>query len=434
MSEDNNGKGSGTSMGQTTANDLLLRPKHTRPRRTSSVGKIDMGDTIPGLATMTTSRQAKVASKRRLDRLSDSKTHLLQKFWLSFREMNYRHAWIAPLIILISVYSAYFTSGNMTESNPIHMFVDASYQIPGTNEYGKGVKDLCFVFYYMIFFTFFREFLLDVVIRPLPNLLGAKEKSKRIMEQTFYVIYYSLSSPFGLYIMYHSDLWFFKTKPMYETYPDLTNPYLFKIFYLGQAAFWAQQACVLVLQLEKPRKDYKEMIYHHIVTLLLVWSSYVFHFTKMGLPIYITMDISDLLFALSKDVNYIDSPVTPYIFSIFVCSWVYLRHYINIKILWSVVTEFRTVGEYRLNFAVQQYKCWISLPIVFTLIAALQLVQIYWFSLIVKVLYRILTMSNYVDIRSDGEDNNDTESESISESSFNEDELDTKSIAQESQE
>ena len=126
--------------------------------------------------------------------------------------------------------------------------------------------------------------------------------------------------------------------------------------------------------------------------------------------------------------------MTPYIFSIFVCSWVYLRHYINIKILWSVVTEFRTVGEYRLNFAVQQYKCWISLPIVFTLIAALQLVQIYWFSLIVKVLYRILTMSNYVDIRSDGEDNNDTESESISESSFNEDELDTKSIAQESQE
>ncbi|CAL9733805.1 ceramide synthase Lac1p [Monosporozyma servazzii] len=422
ISQDAEVKGSGAKMGNISSNGLLSRSKQYRSRRTSSVGKIDMGDTISGLATMNTTRQSKADSKRRLDRLSDSETHLLQKTWLSFYEINYRHAWIAPLVILIIVYSAYFTSGNMTETNPIHMFVDASYQIPGTDEYGKGIKDLCFVFYYMIFFTFFREFLLDIVIRPLPRLFGATEKSKRIMEQTFYVIYYSLSSPFGLYIMYHSDLWFFKTKPMYQTYPDLTNPYLFKIFYLGQAAFWAQQACVLVLQLEKPRKDYKEMIYHHIVTLLLVWSSYVFHFTKMGLPIYITMDISDLLFALSKDVNYIESVLTPYVFTMFVCSWVYLRHYINIKILWSVLTEFKSVGEYRLNFALQQYKCWISLPIVFTLIGALQLVQIYWFVLILKVLYRILTMSNYVDIRSDADEDNDTESENISDSSFNDEE------------
>ncbi|KAK5959667.1 uncharacterized protein PWA37_003030 [Arxiozyma heterogenica] len=243
------------------------------------------------------------------------------------------------------------------------------------------------------------------------------------MEQTFYIIYYSLSSPFGLYIMYHSDLWFFKTKPMYETYPDLNNPYWFKIFYLGQAAFWAQQACVLALQLEKPRKDHKEMIYHHIVTLLLVWSSYVFHFTKMGLPIYITMDVSDLLFALSKDLNYIDSPLTPYAFTIFVCSWVYLRHYVNIKILWSVLTEFRIVGDYTLNFATQQYKCWISLPIVFTLIGALQLVQLYWFFLILKVLYRILTMNNYVDIRSDVEKDSNSDSESSSEISFEDNEM-----------
>lgn len=399
---------------------LLQRPP-TRPRRASSVGRIDLGDTVTGLPNTRESRYASQRRMRTLSEVSKNDRDLIKKFWLSLREMNYRHPWIAPLIILVIIYSAYFTSGNLTESNPLHKFVAISYRIPGSDDmYGKGVKDLCFVFYYMIFFTFFREFLLDIVIQPLPDLLGAKYKQKRIKEQSFYVVYYALSSPFGLYIMYHSDLWFFKTRPMYETYPDLNNSYLFKIFYLGQAAFWAQQACVLVLQLEKPRKDFKEMIYHHIVTLLLVWSSYVFHFTKMGLPIYITMDISDLLFALSKDVNYIDSPVTPYVFSIFVCSWVYLRHYINLKILWSVVTEFRTVGEYRLNFAVQQYKCWISLPIVFTLIGALQLVQIYWFYLILKVLYRILTMSNYVDIRSDAEDNDDddddddTESESIS--------------------
>ncbi|KAG0654491.1 sphingosine N-acyltransferase lac1, partial [Monosporozyma unispora] len=222
--------------------NLLQRPK-TRPRRASSVGRIDLGDTVSGLPN---TRESRYASQRRMKTLSEVSKNdrdLIKKFWLSLREMNYRHAWIAPLIILVIVYSAYFTSGNRTESNPLHKFVAISYRIPGTDMYGKGVKDLCFVFYYMIFFTFFREFLLDVVIRPLPDLLGAKYKRKRIREQSFYVIYYAISSPFGLYIMYHSDLWFFKTKPMYETYPDLNNVRLFKIFYLGQAAFWAQQAC-----------------------------------------------------------------------------------------------------------------------------------------------------------------------------------------------
>ena len=401
---------------------LLQRPK-TRPRRASSVGRIDLGDTVSGLPN---TRQLRYASQRRMETLSQmtkNDRELLQKFWLSFLEMNYRHPWIAPLIILVVVYSAYLTSGNLTETNPLHMFVAISYHIPGTTDmYGKGIKDLCFVFYYMIFFTFFREFLLDIVIKPLPDILGATYKRKRIKEQSFYVIYYALSSPFGLYILYHSDLWFFKTKPMYETYPDLNNPYWFKIFYLGQAAFWAQQACVLALQLEKPRKDHKEMIYHHIVTLLLVWSSYVFHFTKMGLPIYITMDISDLMLSLCKIFNYLNYWFTPIFFFIFIAVWIYTRHYINMKILWSVLTEFRTVGDYRLNFATQQYKCWISQPIVFTLIGALQLVQLYWLFLIFRIVYRMATQSVYEDVRSDAESSGDEEDEEHESSTENKEE------------
>lgn len=393
----------------TSSSKLSVRTAaKTRARRTSSVGRIDLGDTVSGLGTMFETKESKAASMKRMHELTQASRNdkdLIKKFWLSFREMNYRHTWITPLIIMVIVYSAYFTSGNRTCTNPLHMFVAVSYQVDDTDEYAKGIKDLCFVFYYMIFFTFLREFLLDVVLRPIPDILHAnsKHKSKRIIEQMFYIVYYGFSAPFGLYVMYHSNLWLFKTAPMYETYPDLTNPFLFKVFYLGQAAFWAQQACVLVLQLEKPRKDHQEMIFHHIVTLLLVWSSYVFHFTRIGLAIYITMDISDFLLSLSKIFNYLDSPFTPPVFFIFVTTWIYLRHYINIKILWSVLTEFRTVGDYVLDFATQQYKCWISLPIVFTLIAALQLVNLYWLFLIFRILYRMVWKGIVEDTRSDTE-------------------------------
>ncbi|CCK68972.1 TLC domain-containing protein KNAG_0B05390 [Huiozyma naganishii CBS 8797] len=346
-------------------------------RRASSVGKIDLGDTV---------RSANAIEGAEVDEssyfphgMTQSPKVFLNNCILSYGKINARHSWITPLVLVTCTYLVYFLSDNQTESNPLHMFVAISYRIGDTDFYGKGIKDIPFVFFYMIFFTFLRDFVMDMIIRPFAlRAVSSKHQQNRLMEQIFYIFYYGLSGPFGLYIMYGSDLWLFRTSTMYATYPDLNNPYLFKLFYLGQAAFWTQQACVLVLQLEKPRKDYNELKFHHVVTLLLIWLSYVFHFTKMGLPIYITMDVSDTLLALSKTLNYLDSSLTSPVFVIFMLAWIYLRHYVNLKILWSLLTEFRTVGKYGLNFATQQYKCWISLTITFILISALQLVNLYW--------------------------------------------------------
>ncbi|SCV00234.1 LAMI_0G03752g1_1 [Lachancea mirantina] len=393
-----------------------LKAPDVRKRRTSSVGAINLGDTtVPGLSTMSESRESRSAAAARMKALSEASkgdADLLKKLVLTYREMSYRHTWLTSLVILLIVYLAYFTSGNRTASNPLHMFVAISYQVGDTDMYAKGIKDLGFVFFYMIFFTFLREFMMEVILRPLTHKLGitSQHRVKRMMEQTYSIFYYGISGPFGLYIMYHTDLWLFATEPMYKTYPDLTNPFLYKVFYLGQAAFWTQQACILVLQLEKPRKDFQELVFHHVVTLALIWLSYVFHFTKMGLAVYITMDVSDFCLSLSKTLNYLDSALTPPVFVLFVFSWIYLRHWVNIKILWSVLTEFRTSGNYVLNFATQQYKCWISLPIVFILILALQLVNIYWLFLIMRILYRLLFKGIQKDERSDSEseeDNND---------------------------
>ncbi|CCE64166.1 hypothetical protein TPHA_0G03260 [Tetrapisispora phaffii CBS 4417] len=404
----------------------------TRSRRGSSLGRIDLGDTVRSLGTMPSSKQEKKASKNRLKVLSmESKgdRDLLKKIWISYREMAYRNTWLNPLILLLIVYFMYFTSGNRTETNPLHQFMYISYQIGDTDQYGKGIKDLSFVFFHMIFFTFIREFLMDVVIKPVTIYVlkvTSPHRIKRIMEQVYTTCYTGVSGPFGIYIMYHSDLWLFETKTMYVTYPDLYNSYLYKLFYLGQASFWAQQACVLVLQLEKPRKDHKELIFHHIVTLLLIWSSYVFHFTKMGLAVYITMDVTDCLLALSKTLNYLESPLASPLFAFFFATWLYLRHYINLKILWSVLTQFRTEGPYILNFATQQYKCWISLPIVFSLIFALQLLNVYWVILIIRVLYRIIFLGIEKDERSDSESDSEEDSEVSSESGDSEGESPTK--------
>ena len=57
---------------------------------------------------------------------------------------------------------------------------------------------------------------------------------------------------------------------MHSDYPHWAMKPELKAYYLVQAAYWIQQLLVLVLGLEKPRKDYNELVAHHVVTLWLV--------------------------------------------------------------------------------------------------------------------------------------------------------------------
>ncbi|KAA8897725.1 hypothetical protein TRICI_006688 [Trichomonascus ciferrii] len=387
-------------------------------QRTTSMGAIDLGDTSgPSLTTMQGAQQEQASKvrQRALSGGSASKTEPqakgLRRVYLYYRELSYRNTWLTPLVALVFFYAVFFLSSDRSEQNPLHRFLFLSYAVPGTYpvQYGKGPKDFAFVAFYMLFFTFFREFCMQVILRPIAKANGITKKGKinRFMEQSYSIIYYGLMGPFGLYIMYHTPIWYFNTTAFYENYPHKTHELLFKAFYLLQASFWAQQSVVLMLQLEKPRKDFKELVFHHIVTMSLIFLSYRFHFTWIGLAIYITMDVSDFFLATSKTLNYLDSAITGPFFMLFMGIWIYLRHYINIKVLYSILTEFATVGDFTLNWNTQQYKCWISQYITFALLLALQIVNSYWLFLIIRIAYRYVFQNIQKDERSDDEDDED---------------------------
>lgn len=194
---------------------------------------------------------------------------------------------------------------NPTPSNPLHSAIFLSYPQPpktpgGPVMYGKGRKDIAFVSFYTVVLSFTREFLMQRLIRPWAVFCGIRGKGKtaRFMEQVYTAIYFAIFGPFGLYVMSRSDIWYFNTRAMFEGFPHREHEALFKAYYLLQASYWAQQAIVLLLQLEKPRKDFKELVGHHIITLALIGLSYRFHFTYMGIAVYITHDISDFFLAV----------------------------------------------------------------------------------------------------------------------------------------
>jgi len=165
---------------------------------------------------------------------------------------------------------------------------------------------VAFVAFYTVVLSFTREFIMQEFLRPLARRSGLKNKSKqsRFVEQMYTAIYFGLIGPYGLYIMSRTPVWYFNINGMYEGFPHKTHEAGFKFYYLFQGAYWAQQAIVLLLGMEKPRKDFKELVGHHIVTLCLIGMSYCFHFTYMGLGVFITHDISDFVFAVCSSTSY----------------------------------------------------------------------------------------------------------------------------------
>ncbi|KAK4039712.1 TLC domain-containing protein [Parachaetomium inaequale] len=387
-----------------------------RRRRKSSIlgSELRVGDTgAPSLATgiahLSGSAKEPAASpatpSKRFSKRRKARSALRRA-----KSIAVKHTWVLPLVILLVFLSLYAV--NPTETNPIRHFIFLSYKLPASGaadelpQYGKGLWDIAFVAFYTVVLSFTREFIMQEILRPMARRAGLKSRGKqaRYMEQMYTALYFGLLGPTGMYVMSRTPVWYFNTRAMYEAFPHQTHDAVFKFYYLFQAAYWAQQAIVLLLGMEKPRKDFKELVGHHIVSLALIGLSYRFHFTYMGLAVYITHDISDFFLATSKTLNYLDHWLTgPYYFT-FMCVWIYLRHYLNLRILLSLFTEFKTVGPYELNWETQQYKCTLSFVITLALLSSLQALNLFWLFFILRIAYRFAVHNVAKDDRSDAEE------------------------------
>lgn len=213
------------------------------------------------------------------------------------------HAWLIPLLAIVAIFMLYLF--HPAEANPVQRAIFLSYALPHADPnkptlYGKGTNDLAFVAFYTVVLSFAREILMQLCIRPLGTYCGIRSRHKmaRFMEQVYTAMYFGVFAPYGLLVMSKLPIWYFNTRAMFEGFPHREHEGLVKAYYLLQASYWLQQAMVLLLRLEKPRKDFRELVGHHIITLALIWLSYRFHFTYIGVAVYVTHDISDFFLAV----------------------------------------------------------------------------------------------------------------------------------------
>ncbi|KAF8312226.1 longevity assurance proteins LAG1/LAC1 [Clavulina sp. PMI_390] len=321
---------------------------------------------------------------------------------------------VTPLI------AAYTPYGGGTLTNPFNPLIFISYLLPDSTaedpRYGKGPLDLLFIGYYIIIWSFVRQSLVLHVFHPLGRYFRLKKsKFDRFGEQGYAIVYFGFFGSLGLYVMTQQPTWFYQTSQFWLDYPHWRMTPLMKRYYLMQLSYWIQQLIIMVSGLEKPRKDFRELVIHHLVTIWLVGWSYTVNLTRIGNAIFITMDVSDAFFANAKLLNYLDLDLTSTIaFAIFIPIWTYLRHYLNIRILISVWNEFELIPMEARGFEPLKgiWMVWWMKYQIFVPILLLQIVNLcasFWYFLIWRVLFRILWTGVVADERSDDEGEEDDE-------------------------
>ncbi|KAI8336885.1 TLC domain-containing protein [Blakeslea trispora] len=304
----------------------------------------------------------------------------------------------------------FILSGCLLKLPYFHNFVFISNQ-RSDGRFEKSFWDLAFLFFYICVFTALRAATMDYVLMPLAKYANVSTKKyQRFSEQSWSFFYYTSAFLFGTYVM-KDEPWWFDSTYFWRDYPVTDYTKSFKYYYLVQFAFWLQQ--IFVLQIEAPRKDYKELVMHHINTLLLVSLSYCCNFTRVGNAVFVCMDLPDAFLALAKTLNYAcPGLICNTVFGLMVCSWMYSRVYIYGCIIVSTLTEPDLyVPVFKLDPLDGHWFPYFVKYIIAGLMIGLYLLILFWTVMIFKVIYKICTDTEPKDVRSDDED--ETEDVSI---------------------
>jgi hypothetical protein len=169
-----------------------------------------------------------------------------------------------------------------------------------------------------------------------------------------------------------------------------------RAWYLLDAARYTA-AILSLLFLEKGRKDSKEMLLHHIVTVTITLCSYNIDFTRVGAVVKLLMDPADVPLHAAKLCKYAGREfAADRLFELFAVSFFVMRLVLYGYVVWAATFEVREYTTLPFSGNV----CVAGLIVLYGL-------QVFWFSLVVKVALNISRGGELEDIRSDSEAESD---------------------------
>ncbi|EEP80781.1 conserved hypothetical protein [Uncinocarpus reesii 1704] len=307
-------------------------------------------------------------------------------------------------------------------------FLSLPHYQPENGLYVQGSDDVYFISSSVVALVAIRAILIDWIFQPLARYMGMKPKtSLRFAEQGWLLVYYTVFWSYGLYIWTQSKYWM-DFREIWTDWPSREVPGYFKLYCLLQLSFCLQQ--IFVINVEERRKDYYQMLTHHIVTSTLLGGAYVYSFYNVANVVLSIMDIVDILLPAAKMLKYAAfEQLCTIAFAVFLGTWFISRHVIYNLLWWSIyqnVPEVMPFGCYSgatgqrlvdvmpnswgsLLYPFRDIKgpiCmsfrikWVFLSFLFFL----QVLSLLWFGMILRVAINVLRAgSSAEDTRSDDE-------------------------------
>eukprot|EP00871_Galdieria_phlegrea_P002016 jgi/Galph1/2815/GphlegSOOS_G1474.1 len=258
------------------------------------------------------------------------------------------------------------------------------------------------------------RYILQNKILPLWFTKFSSKRRSKICENIFYTVFYIISFWFGVLVIARErwtiDLREAIIQEFWTPFPaPMSN--LFRSYYLMEAGYYC--GSLLFLMVDTRRSDFLEFVVHHTSTIFLVFASYIFGYVRIGLYILCLHDASDILLYLAKVLYYVNWKSDMLVFTAFAFVFYLTRLVIYPRVIWSVA-----VDTLRLVLKQHDFNHWAAhwqtyLSHYFSCLGALIILLVlhcFWFSLILKMIHRMVTASMETlrkdggDIRSDDED------------------------------
>jgi hypothetical protein len=162
---------------------------------------------------------------------------------------------------------------------------------------------------------------------------------------------------------------------------------------------------------EVHHSDFLEMTAHHIITILLIVTSYITNFWRVGTSILLLHDMADVILEGAKVLNYTSrAPGRKWIkdylvdpgFGLFTVTFFITRLYLYPRYIICSV----------LGHGYALYGCeWGGCYVFVGLLLSLQGLHIFWFYLIMRMVYRLCTIGIEGDVRSEDDEGDDEKPE-----------------------
>nr|XP_022309190.1 ceramide synthase 2-like isoform X2 [Crassostrea virginica] len=202
---------------------------------------------------------------------------------------------------------------------------------------------------------------------------------QKFTECSYHFMFYCAMFIYGLFILWDKS-WFWETKNCWIGWPKQdVSPEIYWYYVIELGFYWS---LTFTLMVDHRRKDFKEMVVHHLVTMALMYFSWVCNFVRVGTLVLLVHDAVDYWMAAAKMAKYCKQQLLcELFFAVFVVVWIVTR---------LIIYPFRIL--YTSSIEIYQYLDYFPSAYLFNaLLIVLQILHILWTIMIFKIIMQKFT-------------------------------------------